>query len=67
MDTSPSETNNSPPEKRGKVEMESDNEDKDDTALNQQPLRAEINLEIVASDANGGARVYFLFVFWGYF
>ncbi|CAK5116835.1 unnamed protein product [Meloidogyne enterolobii] len=56
MDTSPSETNNSPPEKRGKVEMESDNEDKDDTALNEQPLRAEINLEIVASEANGGAR-----------
>nr|CAD2208169.1 unnamed protein product [Meloidogyne enterolobii] len=56
MDTSPSETNNSPPEKRGKVEMESDNEDKDDTTLNEQPLRAEINLEIVASEANGGAR-----------
>jgi hypothetical protein len=48
MEDSSSEVNNSPPEKRGKVEMESDDDvDKQDT--NEHPLRA----EVVSSVENG--------------
>ena len=48
MEDSTSETNLPPPEKRGKVEMESDNVENEDIT-NEQPLRAEVNLEVVAS------------------